>query len=556
MAGQVLKAYAIFDGGGVLAAALAGALKAAERDIEFVGFGGTSGGSLVAALAAVGYSGAELEAILVNEPFTSWLDDDGGPVRDFKQTTDTIAKALDRGGLRGTLTALWMLRRLSRTLRTSFGVDSGEALTRGLLAKIRAKWPDRFETAVDVSFAKLAELESKDGTRPGCFPLKIVASDVGRRKPVIFSKKDTDYSHSVLHAVRASTCYPFVFQPFGSDGETRLVDGGLASNLPAFLFHEEQRRTKFPVFAFDLVPAKAKTEAKPAATAAPYTLQRFVREMISTALDAGDELLRKVLRDVVHVPIEIPDEDRFDVLNFDINPRDRGDLFKLGFQQTQSFLNEHKKLQLAKREVAAREAILDLNPQDRDRILEEILQKQLQARYGDPKPFEPILASIARDFEASTKARSIRAAIMLISGRLIDNTPTRIVVYHHGLTTDATLELPRDAGCSGRAWKARVPIWANLTASREDHEHWGMTRAQHDRVPLDRQAMLSTPIWGYPDAEKEAKDDPTVEPIGTLSIDSSTPLADTGWLEGPSSLRAEVAKRMAYWENVIRKLLQ
>src|ERR1700748_1617429 len=63
-----MQAYAVMDGGGVKGAALAGCLLAAEEaHIQFVGYGGTSAGSIVALLACVGYSGAELERIMPTE---------------------------------------------------------------------------------------------------------------------------------------------------------------------------------------------------------------------------------------------------------------------------------------------------------------------------------------------------------------------------------------------------------------------------------------------------------------------------------------------------------
>ena len=59
-----MKAYAILDGGGVKGAALAGCLKAAEEQkIQFLGYGGTSAGSIIAFLAAVGYTGEEATKI-------------------------------------------------------------------------------------------------------------------------------------------------------------------------------------------------------------------------------------------------------------------------------------------------------------------------------------------------------------------------------------------------------------------------------------------------------------------------------------------------------------
>ncbi|WP_394223487.1 patatin-like phospholipase family protein [Alteromonas gracilis] len=48
-----MKAYGVFEGGGVKGVALAGAYKAAlENDVDFIGFGGTSAGAIVALLAS------------------------------------------------------------------------------------------------------------------------------------------------------------------------------------------------------------------------------------------------------------------------------------------------------------------------------------------------------------------------------------------------------------------------------------------------------------------------------------------------------------------------
>jgi NTE family protein len=63
-----MKAYGIFDGGGVKGAALAGCLAAAkDHDVDFIGYGGTSASSIVACLAAVGYKGAEIRDLMVGD---------------------------------------------------------------------------------------------------------------------------------------------------------------------------------------------------------------------------------------------------------------------------------------------------------------------------------------------------------------------------------------------------------------------------------------------------------------------------------------------------------
>src|SRR5262245_65561802 len=74
-----MRAFAIYAGGGVKGAALAGCLCAAEQQgVKFVGHGGTSAGSMIALMAAVGYGGEEMEKILVEElDFRTLLEDQG-----------------------------------------------------------------------------------------------------------------------------------------------------------------------------------------------------------------------------------------------------------------------------------------------------------------------------------------------------------------------------------------------------------------------------------------------------------------------------------------------
>src|SRR5215467_2268658 len=74
-----LQAYAIFGGGGVRGVGFAGALDAAEQlGIEFIGFGGVSAGSIIALLAAAGYSGQQVcDELMKDEVLVQLLDDNG-----------------------------------------------------------------------------------------------------------------------------------------------------------------------------------------------------------------------------------------------------------------------------------------------------------------------------------------------------------------------------------------------------------------------------------------------------------------------------------------------
>ena len=350
-----------------------------------------------------------------------------------------------------------------------------------------------------------------------------------KRSPIVFSAEQRGYGDSVLEAVRASTCYPFVFRPYNMNGR-RLVDGGLASNLPAFLFHKEYQQTGFPVFAFDLTPEDVDPPSG-------LSLKDYLLGLVSTALDAGDELMRVVLSDVVHVPIPIPA--RFSSLDFQMDRRRRADLFNIGFRESTRAFSRLEFLQIIK--TAGGE-----------------LQKLLQLRYGSPWLYRPVLAGLAREVQAVTNARRVRAHIMLPTGR-----GTRIVTYSHGMeieradgtlcfTPDHDLEIPEHAGCSGRAWIEKVPSAADLAGAAANPAAWGMTREQHDKVPKDRRSMLSVPIRSYVDTNI---DDEHLPVVGTLSIDSTTPLLETGWLED-DEVESSLMTRLMLWENVVRRLLR
>jgi NTE family protein len=94
-----MKAYGIFDGGGVKGAALAGCLAAAQdQGTQFVGSGGASAGSIVALLAAVGYTGRDLQDIMVKQiDFSEMLEDGGRRLEKIKLRAEKVAVDLRYG---------------------------------------------------------------------------------------------------------------------------------------------------------------------------------------------------------------------------------------------------------------------------------------------------------------------------------------------------------------------------------------------------------------------------------------------------------------------------
>src|SRR5690554_307498 len=73
--GTGMKADAVFEGGGVKAIGLVGALSVAERlGYRWVNVAGSSAGAIVAALVAAGYRAAELEDIFRTTDFRMFRD--------------------------------------------------------------------------------------------------------------------------------------------------------------------------------------------------------------------------------------------------------------------------------------------------------------------------------------------------------------------------------------------------------------------------------------------------------------------------------------------------
>ena len=131
-----MKAFGIFDGGGVKGAALAGCLAAAEdQGVEFVGYGGTSAGAIVATLAAAGYKGREVLEMMKGEFAPLKLLDDGGTRLKSARSCHARAAALfnsDKWLIRK-LSEAWSLYNETKELLTTNGLYSGARFREAML---------------------------------------------------------------------------------------------------------------------------------------------------------------------------------------------------------------------------------------------------------------------------------------------------------------------------------------------------------------------------------------------------------------------------------------
>ena len=218
------SADAVFEGGGVKGIAFVGALEAAA-DIgihRWVNVAGTSAGAIIAALVAAGLSAEDLRKVLEQTQYAQFADYGWG------------GRFL--GGARNAL--------------TSRGVCPGTAFVRWLEDQFEASpLGMRSPTFADLERALPDDLTPEERQRSR-FKLRVIASDITEGRMLVLPDDISDYCDldgtplapetlPVARAVRMSMSFPFFFDPVTllRDGQKHLiVDGGLLSNFPVFLF--------------------------------------------------------------------------------------------------------------------------------------------------------------------------------------------------------------------------------------------------------------------------------------------------------------------------------
>lgn len=242
----MVKADAVFEGGGVKGIAFIGALQVMEdQGYKWEKLAGTSAGSIVAALLSAGYSSRELKPIFEELDYLHFLE---------------------RKGM-GQLPVIGPL----------FELIVREGVFRA----------DRIEIFLE-------ELLNRKGIRTfGDLPpgkLRIVASDVTAGKMLVLPDDLVQYDLNpdgfpIARAVRMSSSIPFFFQPvvMKKGGESHyIVDGALLSNYPVWLF-DVPGTPRWPTIGFRLHDKNANHSG--------YRITglfSFTRGLLITMLDAHD----------------------------------------------------------------------------------------------------------------------------------------------------------------------------------------------------------------------------------------------------------------------------
>jgi len=285
----------VFSGGGLKGFALLGACQVLEEHgIRFNRVAGTSAGSIVAAFIAAGYTAKEIETMLDEINLKDFLDP------------------------RKTVLPLPFTKWLN--LYFKMGLYQGKVLEQWFFDKLAAK--------DIVSFGDLP-----DGS------LKIVASDLSNGKMLVLPDDLPDYGiypeqFPISRALRMSCGIPFFFEPVKMrtpTGRTVVVDGGVLSNFPLWIFDDGDGKRQRPVLGMKLSRSASEKKKREIDNG----LQLF-EALSATMKDAHDEryISRQFERDIIFIPVE-----DYGATQFDLSEETKNELIQKGRQRTKAFLH-------------------------------------------------------------------------------------------------------------------------------------------------------------------------------------------------------------------------
>jgi NTE family protein len=259
----------VCEGGGVKGIGLAGAYAA----VEAAGYrprrvAGTSAGAITAALIAAGYTAAELKEVVLSLDFRQF-EDKGWEDR-IPGLANPLSILLDQGIYEGEKFLQWMREMLAAKDVHTFG-----------------------------------HLKTDSDDPRYAYKLQVIVSDISSRELLVLPRDaaklglDPDKLEVAL-AVRMSMSIPIFFEPVriqnpATNWEHVLVDGGMLSNFPVWLFDCDDE-PGWPTFGLLLVEPDPKTPITarlPAPEHSPRGAKGVVQllsGMVHTMMEAHDRM--------------------------------------------------------------------------------------------------------------------------------------------------------------------------------------------------------------------------------------------------------------------------
>ena len=254
----------VFCGGGIKGFALIGAIMELEQQgYAFKRVAGTSAGSIIAGFLAAGYSGAEIKLLMDDIELSRLLE-----------TKKRIRFPFAR----------WL------KLYWTMGLYKGDALECWIKETLEKKGVRTF-----------GDLPDKQ--------LRIIASDLSNGRMLILPDDLAAYNidpkqFPVAKAIRMSCSIPFFFEPIKlkTVGEKYIiVDGGVLSNFPMWLFDQDNVKSIRPVLGLNLVYEKTSKDPEEINNAIGLFSSLF--ETMRNAHDSR-YISRKFVKNIIFIPVK------------------------------------------------------------------------------------------------------------------------------------------------------------------------------------------------------------------------------------------------------------
>ncbi|WP_416149540.1 patatin-like phospholipase family protein [Salipaludibacillus sp. HK11] len=291
-----MKVDAVFAGGGVKALAFSGALQALkDKNISLERVAGTSAGALTAALIKAGYEAEEMNELFNDLDLKEFLDPRViGDVFPFLR---------------------WL------TLYRRMGLFKGDVFE---------KWLE--QTLLKKGVRSFGDLPKGS--------LKMVASDITNGRFIVLPDDLPRYgiekeTFSVAKAVRMSSSLPYFFEPVKIKDEhgveSMIVDGGVLSNFPIWLFmRKEDEKLERPVLGlrlsneFDHIPPRKIKNGL-----------SFLHSMFETMIKAHDQryVTKIEAKNIIFIPVK-----EVKTTNFHMSDIEKAKLIQLGNKTAKEFL--------------------------------------------------------------------------------------------------------------------------------------------------------------------------------------------------------------------------
>nr|WP_152658109.1 patatin-like phospholipase family protein [Oceanobacillus sp. CFH 90083] len=291
-----MKIDAVFSGGGVKGFAYVGVLESwEENNLQVERAAGTSAGAIIAALLTAGYDCKDINELMKILDVQSLADPP--LLSKLVPVTKWLFLYFQLGLYKGEKLEAWLK----------------EVLARRNIYQFSDLKPDALKVVVsDLSLGKLVvipdDLERVYGLHPDTF--------------------------SVAAAIRMSAGFPYFFMPKRIQGKNKgksvIVDGGLLSNFPLWIFSEAEKKQARPVIGVKLTDPAASVEPREIRNA----LQMFP-SLFATMKQAHDNryISKHQSNHIIFVPA--PEQNS---MNFNITEESREKLRQIGKESSEKFL--------------------------------------------------------------------------------------------------------------------------------------------------------------------------------------------------------------------------